>query len=104
MVFISREIRYEKNTNYEFAKQLTKSYFYIDYKQMVDVIKYKIYKMRKSFEVLMRKVKQVVGLLMHVSCNTGWSASWLYLYHLLPYLFCLGGSKHVKFKHFYVPL
>ena len=55
------EVRFEKNAMYEFGKALTKSYYYLDYKQLVDVVKYKIFKMRKYFEDRMKSDLEHVG-------------------------------------------
>lgn len=35
---------------------ITRNYFYIDYKQFVDIVKYRIYKMRHSVEEMIKKV------------------------------------------------
>ena len=38
------------------GKIITRNYFYIDYKQFVDIVKYRIYKMRHSVEEMIKKV------------------------------------------------
>lgn len=38
------------------GKLITRNYFYIDYKQFVDIVKYRIYKMRHSVEEMIKKV------------------------------------------------
>lgn len=39
------------------GKMITRNYFYIDYKQFVDIVKYRIYKMRQSVEDMIKKVR-----------------------------------------------
>lgn len=38
------------------GKIITRNFFYIDYKQFVDIVKYRIYKMRHSVEEMIKKV------------------------------------------------
>ena len=40
------------------GKIITRNYFYIDYKQFVDIVKYRIYKMRHSVEEMIKKVRK----------------------------------------------
>ena len=55
------EVRFEKAISFDSGKPLTKSFYYLDYKQLVDVVKYKMYKMRKSFEDSMKNEGNQVG-------------------------------------------
>lgn len=58
---IAAETRTERSPTYEGGsnKQFTKSFYYIDYKQMIDIVKYRVFKMRKSYESQMKKDGQV---------------------------------------------
>lgn len=40
------------------GKIITRNFFYIDYKQFVDIVKYRIYKMRHSVEEMIKKVSE----------------------------------------------
>lgn len=42
------------------GKIINRNYFYIDYKQFVDIVKYRIYKMRHSVEEMIKKVRSLV--------------------------------------------
>jgi transcription initiation factor TFIIE subunit alpha len=55
------EVRFEKAISFDSGKPLTKSFYYLDYKQLVDVVKYKMYKIRKSFEDSMKNVGNQIG-------------------------------------------
>jgi transcription initiation factor TFIIE subunit alpha len=52
-----REARQE--TRPSDLKMVSRTFYYIDYKQFVDVVKYRIYKMRRGLE---ESMKNVAGL------------------------------------------
>ena len=38
------------------GKIISRNYFYFDYKQFVDIVKYRIYRMRQSVEEMIKRV------------------------------------------------
>jgi transcription initiation factor IIE alpha subunit len=51
----SSEMKYETRGTFK-KKMIQLTYWYIDYKQFVDVVKYKLYKMRQTVEASLKKV------------------------------------------------
>jgi transcription initiation factor TFIIE subunit alpha len=52
---IRRESRQEVRPSDQ--KTINKTFYYIDYREFVDVVKYKMYRMKKSFEDSMKHVQ-----------------------------------------------
>lgn len=73
---IRSDVRYEKgNANQDMAtsKLYTRSFFYIEYKQLVDVIKFKVYRISKQFETMIRSGSEHKGYFCS-GCNRVYSS------------------------------
>ena len=55
-IFLKSETKQQPRAD---GKIITRNFFYIDYKQFVDIVKYRIYKMRQSVEEMIKRVKCV---------------------------------------------
>lgn len=52
--FANSEIKQQPRAD---GKIINRNYFYIDYKQFVDIVKYRIYKMRQNVEEMIKRVQ-----------------------------------------------
>ena len=77
IIFIISETKQQPRAD---GKIINRNYFYIDYKQFVDIVKYRIYKMRQSVEEMIKKVQVSNGIEVKFICfNRKWKAKVIFV-------------------------